>query len=146
MIRELTPNDREIFLTLLDEFYHSPAVLHPVRPENYAKTFDTVLANSPYVDAFLIEVDGSPAGYAQISFSYSTEAGGTVAWFEELYIRPEFQGRGLGTEVFKFVDEHYAGKIMRIRLEIEPDNEGALRLYKRLGYAELPYFQMYREV
>lgn len=146
MIREFTPKDREIFLTLADEFYHSPAVLHTIPTENYAKTFDAVLTNSPYVDAFLLEQDGKPAGYAQISFSHSTESGGTVAWLEELYVRPEFQGKGLGSEVFKFVDEYYAGRISRIRIEVEPDNEGALRLYRRLGYSELPYYQMFREV
>mgnify|MGYP002740687863 FL=1 len=48
--------------------------------------------------------------------------------------------------IFSFVSEYYAGRAARFRLEVEPDNEGARRLYGRLGYEELPYVQMVREL
>ena len=33
----------------------------------------------------------------------------------------------------------------RYRLEAEPENEGAVRLYHRMGYKELPYMQLVKE-
>lgn len=145
MIRKITPQDQAQFISLLDEFYHSPAVLHPIPSENYKKTFDEVIMGSPYADAYIFSVEDEVAGYALLSFTYSNEAGGLVMWLEELYIRPAFQGKGLGSEFFCYIHEHYDSKVARIRLEVEADNSGALNLYKRLGYEPLPYVQMYRE-
>ena len=103
MIREITTADREVFLQLLDEFYHSPAVLHPVPRTYFERTFQEVTSGSPYARAYLLECGGAPAGYAQLSFTYSTEAGGRVIWVEELYVRPQYQGRGLGGAFFRFL-------------------------------------------
>lgn len=40
------------------------------------------------------------------------------------------------------MEDAYKGKAARLRLEAEPDNTGAIRLYKRLGFEELPYKQL----
>ena len=145
MIREITTADREVFLQLLDEFYHSPAVLHPVPRTYFERTFQEVTSGSPYARAYLLECGGAPAGYAQLSFTYSTEAGGRVIWVEELYVRPQYQGRGLGGAFFRFLEETFPGQPTRIRLKVEPDTNGALRLYGRVGFEELPYMQMCRD-
>ena len=42
-------------------------------------------------------------------------------------------------------EEQYGKELTRIRLEIEPNNDGARRLYTRLGYQRLGYEQMYKE-
>ena len=44
------------------------------------------------------------------------------------------------------MDEQIAPKVMRLRLEIEPDNLRAKKLYLALGYEDLPYAQMIKEV
>ncbi|MFR3390125.1 MAG: GNAT family N-acetyltransferase [[Clostridium] scindens] len=67
-------------------------------------------------------------------------------WLEELYIRPQFRCHGLGKEFFAYVDEQIAPKVMRLRLEIEPDNLRAKKLYLAMGYEDLPYAQMIKEV
>ena len=85
------------------------------------------------------------ARYSQLSFTYSTEGGGRVFWVDVLYVRPDYQGRGLGGAFFRFLEETYAGQTARIRLEVEPDNDGARRLYGRVGFEELPYMQMCRD-
>lgn len=47
MIRPITSGEREIYLELCREFYHSPAVLHPVPEAHFARTFDRILAAAP---------------------------------------------------------------------------------------------------
>ena len=65
-----------------------------------------------------------------------------MIWLEEVYIRQEFRRSGLGSRFFRFIEEMYEGTAARLRLEVEPDNEAAIRLYTRLGYEALPYRQM----
>ena len=145
MIRKLLPEDREIFLQLADDFYHSPAVLYPVPREHLENTFAEMVSGSPYTTGFLFEQDGRPAGYAIIAFTYSNEAGGIVLWIEEIYIPTAYRGHGLGSEFLHYIETEYRGRVARLRLEVERDNKGAVRLYERMGYHEMAYMQMIKE-
>ena len=51
MIRPLQPSDRELFLELTKEFYHSPAVLHEVPEQYFVNNFEEALSESPYLKA-----------------------------------------------------------------------------------------------
>ena len=77
------------------------------------------MEHTPYASAYIIEQDGKTAGYALLARSFSQEAGGMVTWIEELYIRPEFQGHGLGTAFFQFLEAQNDGTVKRYRLEYE---------------------------
>ena len=45
-------------------------------------------------------------------------------------------------EFFSFLEDELKGKIKRIRLEVGDENDGAKRLYERLGFEPLDYKQM----
>ena len=105
-----------------------------------------MMRSQDYVKAYILEKDGQAAGYGLTSYTFSQEAGGKAVWLEELYIRPQFRCHGLGKEFFAYVDEQIAPKVMRLRLEIEPDNLRAKKLYLAMGYEDLPYAQMIKEV
>lgn len=96
--------------------------------------------------AFIAEHQEKPAGYGLVSLTYSNEVGGLVVWLEELYIREQARGFGLGTEMIAFIENRYAGRVARFRLEVEERNQGAVRLYERLGYVSLPYSQMTKDI
>lgn len=145
MIRPITQEDRETYLSLCWEFYHSPAVLHPVGDGHFERTFQAMISGSPFVRGYLLEQDGAAAGYALLAVTFSQEAGGEVWWIEELYLREEFRGKGLGTELFSYLEENRPGTVARFRLELEPDNLDARRLYERMGFSDLGYQQMVRE-
>jgi diamine N-acetyltransferase len=144
MLRKITKNDESLFMQLSDEFYHSDAVLEPIPTSMIQNTFNELIRSEDYLECFILEFDNKPAGYALLSKSFSPEAGGKVVWFEEVYVRSEFQGNGLGKEVFNHVFENIDAA--RYRLEVEEDNERAISLYKRLGYDFLPYMQMIRDI
>ena len=141
MIQKINHSDREVMLDMFDEFYHSPGVLHAVPKSHFERTLDEVYGGSPFIDCYIFEQDGKAAGYGQLSLTYSNEAGGICVWLEEIYVRPAFQGNGLGSEFLNFVKTEYK-KAARLRLEIEPDNDGARKLYKRMGFSELEYQSM----
>lgn len=141
MIRKINENDRGVMLDMFDEFYHSPGVMHAVPKSHFERTLNEVYSGSPFIDCYIFEQDGKAAGYGQLSLTYSNEAGGICVWLEEIYVRPAFQGNGLGSEFLNFVKTEYKNAA-RLRLEIEPDNDGARKLYKRMGFSELEYQSM----
>lgn len=139
MFRKLRPEDRNTFLEMTRDFYSSPAVLHPIPEENHEALFEELMRSGDYVECFIIEQDGQIVGYAQISKTYSHEAGGSVVWLEELYVVPQFRGKGLGG---KFLDELTRSfPAARFRLETEPENLAAAALYRRHGFKPLSYVQ-----
>lgn len=144
MFYEPAPADRETLTALMDEFYHTDAVLSSIPQAHFQRTFDALMAQNPMAKAYLIEQDGAVAGYALLALTWSNEAGGLTVWIDELYIRPAFQGKGLGKAFFDFV--HREWPAARFRLETEEENQGARRLYGRMGYTELPYLQMVRDM
>ncbi len=146
MIRKVTKADKEQYVSMSRDFYQSDAVLHVVPDRNIRKTFELITSGSAFGDGYIIEHEGKVAGYLLVSFAYSNEAGGMVLWLEEIYVKPEFQGLGLGQELLNFIDEKYKDKVVRIRLEVEESNDQAIQLYKKLGFENLNYSQMYKQI
>ena len=144
-MRRVTEKDKSIFVELTKEFYNSPAVIQPIPESTILRTFHEIIRSNEYIEGFIIENENQDVGYGIISKSFSPEAGGPVIWFEEVYVRDGFQGKGLGREFFGFIEEAYKEQVKRLRLEVEADNERAVDLYKRLGYDFLKYNQMVKD-
>lgn len=152
IIRDFTQADKTDVLEMVEVFYHSPGVLHHIPTQNFANAYDEMCdGGSQRLRGLLIEESPEPgaapitSGFCSLSFSYSTEAGGPVVLIEEVYIKPEFRGFGLGQAVFAYLKESYRSKAARLRLEVAQDNTRAIALYQRLGFTELPYMQMTME-
>ena len=145
MIRKMTENDKELYITMAEEFYNSDAVLHPIPRDHFEKTANEALRSDEYAEIYLLEYEGETAGYGLTARTFSQEAGGQVLWIEELYIRKEFRSKGLGSEFFSSLEDKNRGEIVRLRLEVEADNTRAISLYERLGYEVLDYVQMVKD-
>ena len=140
MFRPLTPDDRELYMTYVDAFYHSDAVESPVPEKNYEATFAELMRSDDYLKCYIFEADGKPCGFSLLSKTFSQEAGGVSVTIEEIYIEEPYRGRGLATAFFEWLKSRSG--IARLRIEVEDDNDGAKRLYQRMGFAVLPYIQM----
>ena len=140
MFREISPGDRDLYFHYADIFYHTDAVEAPVPPEHYAVTFDELMRSNAYLKCYIFEDNGVPCGFVLLSKTFSQEAGGVSVTIEEIYIDEAHRSKGLATEFFEYlkgIDE-----IARLRIEVEDDNQGAKRLYERMGFKLLPYLQM----
>ena len=143
-IRHLKEEDRTVFLAFCEDFYSGGAVLHSVDPDNFRRTFEACVSGNPYTEGYMLLEEGRPAGYLLVSHTWCNEVGGMVALLEELYFAPEFRGRGFGTRMLEWFREQYK-TARRLRLEVNRENEGAIRLYQREGYHFLEYLQMVDE-
>ena len=144
MIRRMTTEDRDFFLRAADEFYHTDAVEKPLSMERLNANFDEVMRSDVYLEGFILEYGGKKAGYCLLTKTFHTEAGMTL-WIEDVYILEQFRGKGLGKELFAYLDENYSEKFGRFRLEVEDENEIAVALYKKNGFRFLEYKQMVKD-
>lgn len=144
MIRDFLQTDYDFYIEKAIEFYNTDAVLSPVPTSYFEDCFANIMQGSPFVKGLILELDEKQAGYALLAISYSCEVGGLVVWIEEIYVLPEFQGRGLGKELLNYVDTEYA-HTKRLRLEVCHSNKGAIKLYEKQGYTTLDYAQMIKD-
>lgn len=144
MIRKMTSSDRKFYLSAADEFYHTDAVEKPLPIERLNANFDEVMRSDVYLEGLILEYDGEKAGYCLLTKTFHTEAGMTL-WLEDIYILEQFRSKGLGKELFAYLDENYSAKFGRLRLEVEDDNEIAVALYKKNGFRFLEYKQMIKD-
>jgi len=144
-IRPMEINDKKEIMQMMRVFYDSPAVQHTAPDKILEKDIEDCLSNMPYLDGFVIEQSGKIAGYAMTAISYTTEYGGICVWLEDLYIKPEYRHKGISGKVFEFIEKNYPDAV-RFKLEVEPDNEFAVKCYQKHGYQISPYFEMTKEI
>jgi GNAT superfamily N-acetyltransferase len=140
IIRDVSSGDRAAYLDMVSKFYSSSAVDHTVETSVLEKTFDEALSKSPYVRVLMI----GDCGFANLSFTFSTEVGGLVVLLEDLFIDDSQRGKGLGSKFMTFMEEEYP-QARRFRLEVTKDNTGAIELYKKLGFKMINYAQMVKD-
>jgi GNAT superfamily N-acetyltransferase len=88
---------------------------------------------NPEFRALIAESDGEPAGFALFFPYYSTWRGAGL-YLEDLFVRPAFRGRGIGTALFARV-ARIAEQENRcfIKWSVLDWNQPAIDMYKALG-------------
>lgn len=146
MIRKFVPEDREDYIRFSTEFYNSSAVDKPVPREHFEQGFDEMMRSDVYVQGYMLVCDGNNVGYCVTMKTYSVEAGGITIWIDELFVLEEYRSKGLGSELFKYIEENGDKKLRRIRLEVELENGRAISLYKKMGFEPAPYDGMWKTI
>ena len=146
MIRKFVPEDREDYIRFSTEFYNSSAVDKPVPREHFEQGFDEMMRSDVYVQGYMLVCDGNNVGYCVTMKTYSVEAGGITIWIDEIFLLGEYRSKGLGRELFKYIEENGDKKLRRIRLEVELENGRAISLYKKMGFEPAPYDGMWKTI
>ncbi len=147
LIRPIEKKDKEKLLPMMVEFYNSPALLHHTTAEVLEKVIDDCVSDLPFAEGYVcVSEAGDIVGYTMISKGYSTEYGGVSIMIEDLYVDEKYRDRHVGTGLLKFIESKFAGTAVRLRLEVEPNNQKAISLYRKMGYNEIGYKQMSKEI
>ena len=139
-IRKMTAADKPQVLSMMRVFYSSDAVWTNGSEEIFQADIDQCVGDSPYLEGYILENDRKIQGYAMIAKSFSTEFGKPCIWIEDLYLKEEFRGLGIGQQFFAYITEAYPGCLFR--LEVEAENHRAIHVYEKCGFTELPYVEM----
>lgn len=139
-IRYMEERDRQLVLEMMRAFYNSEAVFTNGSEEIFNIDIDNCISDNPYIEGYVFENDNDVQGYAMLAKSFSTEFGKQCIWIEDIYIKEEYRGLGIGSLFFEFIEDKYTDVLLR--LEVEEDNHRALNLYKKYGFDLLPYMEM----
>ena len=69
--------------------------------ENTEELVRKALFVDRYAEVLLAEEDEEPAGFALFFHNFSTFLGRAGIYLEDLYVRPEYRGKGYGKQFFK---------------------------------------------
>lgn len=139
-IRLMEEKDRQQVLEMMRTFYTSDAVFTNGSDEIFHADIDHCISENPYIEGYIFESNASIQGYAMLAKSFSTEFGKPCIWIEDLYMKDECRGLGIGSRFLNFIEEKYPNSLFR--LEVEEENARAVNVYKKCGYQVLPYMEM----
>ncbi|HAP36965.1 MAG TPA: hypothetical protein DCQ28_13930 [Bacteroidetes bacterium] len=103
---------------------------------NFARLYD-----DPNTTSFVAEIKGNIIGYARMKVNQEQNR----CYLESLYVLPEFQGKGIGTDLLKMVEQKALQfSFNQIWLGVMEQNVPSLEWYKKLGFqfVEQSPFQM----
>jgi GNAT superfamily N-acetyltransferase len=101
-IRPARKADAELILAFIRELAEFENLLHEV----VATTDDIehwLFGERNYAEVVIAEWGGGPAGFALFFSNFSTFLATPGIYLEDLYVRPEFRGRGIGQALLKRV-------------------------------------------
>ncbi len=96
-----------------------------------------IVADERLGRVWLIESGDEVAGYLVLTFGFSLEFGGRDAFIDEIFLREEFRGRGLGRRAIELAERACRGRGIRaLHLEVDRGNTRAQSVYSRAGFAD----------
>jgi ribosomal protein S18 acetylase RimI-like enzyme len=76
---------------------------------------------------------------ACVSYSWTVERGGMVAWLDELYVVPARREHGIGNALLaEVIAAAGADGCRTVELEVETSHARAEHLYRRHGFTDMP--------
>lgn len=121
-------SDIEIITTMMQDFYAIDN--YPMEAEATKKMFYEFIFNDNFGNAWLIYSDNEIAGYIILTYIFSFEYGGKIAFVDELFIKESARGKGIGKQAIQFIQEESPKLSLKLLyLEVEDHNESAQKLY-----------------
>lgn len=123
----------ETITSMMEDFYAIDN--YPIDHETTKKLFEEFIANESLGKCWLIYKDAEIVGYFILTFVFSFEYKGRIAFLDELYIKEKHQGKGIGKEVIAFIKVQIPKLSLKLLyLEVEHHNENAQKLYIANGF------------
>jgi GNAT superfamily N-acetyltransferase len=144
VIREATPADVPVIASLireLAEYEREPDAAVATEADLRAALF----GESPNVFCHIAELDGEPVGFALWFLNFSTWVGKHGIYLEDLFVRPQARGTGLGkallTTLIDIARERGYG---RVEWAVLNWNEVAQGFYRSLGARPMDDWTVWR--
>ncbi|MBA4186619.1 MAG: N-acetyltransferase [Planctomycetaceae bacterium] len=144
MIRPATPDDVPTIARLIRSLAEYERLSDRVVFDQ-AKLLEHLFGERRYAEVLLAEVNSVVAGFALFFHNYSTFQGKPGMYLEDLFVMPEFRGKGLGKSLLvalaKVAVERGCGSVRWVVLKW---NEPGIRFYESLGASAMNEWTEYR--
>lgn len=145
-VRIVTATERDVPLIL--EFIRELAAYerHLDRVEATESRIHETLFGAHPAALVIFAFDGNkPVGFAVFYFTYSTFAGLPGLYLEDLFVKPEARGKGVGRQLLRYLAKLAKEKgCWRIEWAVLQWNESAIGFYRKLGAVPMEEWAIYR--
>lgn len=132
-IRPAAAADLPLIAQLIRDLAEYEKLAHEVRFDE-AKLGEKLFGPRPYAEVLIGELDGSPQGFALFFHNFSTFEGKPGIYLEDLFVRPEARGSGLGKALLAHLAKLCVERdCARLEWSVLDWNDPAIGFYKGLG-------------
>jgi GNAT superfamily N-acetyltransferase len=105
---------------------------------------ESMFGKKSYAEVFFAEMDEVPAGFTVFFHNFSTFVGKQGFYIEDIFVKPEFRGKGIGKAMFlhcvKLAKERNCGRMEWTVLDWNPARE----FYEYFGAGPVDGWHIYR--
>ncbi len=143
-IRSATADDAGLVLQFIRELAEYERLPHEVTATE-ALLRETMFGERPVAEALIASRGGHAVGFAVFFASYSTWLARPGLYLEDLFVRPEARGKGIGRALL----EHLAGLALargwgRLEWRVLDWNAPSIAFYRKLGARPLDEWTVFR--
>lgn len=141
ILRDAEPRDLPAIRAILVHHAESEGGVRPAEDDELEQS---LFGPDPIVHVVIAETDDNPPLLAGIAMWYPTFSSWSLRsgiWLEDLFVRDEFRGAGVGRRLMAHLRGLTSG---RVEWDVTAGNDRASRFYRMLGAAPVPEFTRYR--
>jgi GNAT superfamily N-acetyltransferase len=143
-IRKAELKDVTTILNLIKELAEYEKLLDKVTATE-DKLMNTIFGKDKFVEVWLAEINDESAGQVFFFRNYSTFLAKPGFYIEDIYVRPQFRGKGVGKKLLNKVIELAKEKNYgRVEWCVLNWNEPAIEFYKNIGAVSMDDWTTFR--
>jgi GNAT superfamily N-acetyltransferase len=143
-LRVAEADDVDLILEFIEGRAEYEATGHQVEAD-VDQLRETLFGDRCFAEVLIAEYDGEPAGFVLYYHNYSTYLGKPGLHVEDIYVRPEYRGKGIGTKLFthlaKIAIDRGCG---RFEWWVLDWNAPAISFYEKLGAKAMDEWMVFR--
>ena len=143
-IREAVPGDEGVILGFIRELAEYEKLLEDVVAKE-ADLYAALFEEDSVAYSLVVEVGGQAVAFALYFYNFSTFAGRKGIYLEDLYVKPEFRGKGIGSALlWKLAGIAVEQDCARFEWSALDWNQPAIDVYTGIGAKPLEEWTVFR--
>ncbi len=143
-IKQATINDTALILSFIKELAEYEKLLHEVVATEDALK-ETLFGEHAHAEVIIGYLNQTPISFALYFHNFSTFLGKPGIYLEDLFVRPEARGKGIGQKMLGYLAAlAKSRKCGRLEWWVLDWNETAVGFYKRIGAKAMDEWTVYR--
>jgi ribosomal protein S18 acetylase RimI-like enzyme len=131
-VREATPNDVGILMSLMKEFYAEANFELDV--QSASQSFMSLFRDPTYGCVWIVSIGEKPIGHAVLTVRFTMEHGGISGYVDDLFVVKEFRRHGAAHAMTMELEKECRKRNCKaLIVEVGRDNTAGLRTYEKLG-------------
>ena len=109
------------------------------------KIKQSIFGNDQFIEVLIAEFEGKAVGYALFFKNYSTFLGKAGIYLEDLFVLPDYRGKGIGKSILKkIISIAKQRDYGRVEWSVLDWNVSAIEIYKKIGAEPLDEWKIFR--